>query len=120
MELDGTGHISYVKETVIYASGVAFNLLSLLLPRMGERFYLYSVGAAVFNLIPFAGSDGSGIVYNVAAMLASPTAAQRAQKVLERAFLAAAWLFSVFVNLYGEGSFALLIATVTLIVSSMR
>lgn len=118
--LDGTERISYGKEALIYASGAAFNLLSLLVPNMGETFYVYSVGAALFNLIPFAGSDGSGIVYALSAYFLHPESAHRIKNVLEWTFLIFFWLFAVFLNLTGEGSFALLLAVTAVLLAEMR
>lgn len=120
LRLDGTERISYGKEAIIYASGAIFNLLSLLIPRMGETFYAYSVGAAVFNLLPLSGSDGEGLVYAVGAGLLTPDAAAKLTRVLGRIFLILVWLFAVSVNLTGGGSFALLIAVTAVLLSDIR
>lgn len=117
--LDGTQRIGYVKEAIIYAAGAAFNLLSLLIPGMSEGFYVCSVGAALFNLIPFPGSDGSAIIAALMASVASPIVADKVKNALEQTFLTLIWLFAVYANIDGRGNFALLIAVTVMLVSKM-
>ncbi len=117
--LNGTQRIGYIKEAIIYAAGAAFNLISLLIPGMGDDFYICSVGAAIFNLIPFPGSDGSAIICALTARVSSPKSADRVKNVLEKTFLTLLWLFAVYANFDGRGSFALLGAVTVLLVSKI-
>lgn len=117
--LDGAQRIGYIKEAIIYAAGAAFNLLSLLIPGMGDDFYACSIGAALFNLIPFPGSDGSAVIGALTASVASPKIADKVKNSIEKIFLTLIWLFAVYVNLDGRGSFALLSAVTVLLVSKM-
>ncbi len=120
MALDGTERISYGREAVIYMSGAFANLLSLLIPFMGEPFYVCSVGAAIFNLIPFAGSDGQRLLYTLTSLFISPSVAQKLTNSVSRVFTVALWLFAVTVNLHGEGSFALLLLVTYVLLSYFK
>ncbi len=120
IKLDGTERIGYGAEAVIYAAGAAANLASLLLPRMGQEFYACSLGAAIFNLVPLSGSDGSGIVGAAVSYFWSVRASKRVTDALSLAFAAAIWLYAVSLNLSGRGSLALLLAVTVMLLSSLR
>ncbi len=119
IRLDGTEKISYGREALIYISGPLANLISLLIPQMGDTFYAFSLGAALFNLIPFAGSDGERLICAIMSAHLSPSVSQRLTDALSLSFSVAIWLAAVIMNLYGEGSFALLVAVTLVLLSSI-
>ncbi len=113
--IDGTERIGYVREAAIYAAGAIFNLLSLMIPEMPQDFYLYSLGAAIFNLIPFDGSDGAGVLRALLLCVLQPVAAEKITNLIGTATLLLLWVFAVYMNINGKGSLALLLAVVALL-----
>ena len=121
IEFDGAERMPYYKELLICSGGMIFNLISLFLPFAGELFRAYSIGAAVYNLCPFSGSDGGGIVYITTLYFTKdPFSAERVRRGFEDLFMLILWGGSVYLNLCGKGSFPLLLSVVILIIIRIK
>ncbi len=117
MRVTGTEAMPYLRVIAVYAAGAAFNLASLLIPGMGERFRIYSIGAAVFNLLPLRGSDGEGILRGLLSALFDPLRAERACRAVASVTLCAFWCWAVIYNLRGRGDPAMLLAVIAVIIA---
>lgn len=111
IRFSGGERISYGRELFISSAGVLFNLLTAALPHTGSLFRSYSIGAAMFNLIPVRGSDGDGILGAVLPLLTrSPNTAETLRSVVREAALYVMWCAAIVLNLCGTGNLPLLIA----------
>lgn len=117
LRIYGAETLSYGRVAAVYAGGAAFNLISLLLPGMGERFRLYSVGVAVFNLIPLRGSDGDLIIYTLLSALSDPFRGERIRRAISSFTLLVFWCAAVLVNLTGGGNLPMLLAVTAVIIA---
>ncbi len=117
IRIDGTESLSYGRVIAVCAGGAAFNLISCLIPGMGERFRFYSIGVAAFNLIPLRGSDGDFIVYTLLSAVSDPVLAERIRRKISSAILFLFWCVAVLVNLTGNGDLPLLLAVTSVIIA---
>lgn len=117
MSINGTESLSYVRVIAVCAGGAAFNLISILVPGMGERFRFYSIGVAAFNLMPLRGSDGDLIVYTLLSAVSDPVRAERIRRGISSVTLCVFWCVAVLVNLTGKGDLPMLLAVTAVIIA---
>lgn len=121
LRLDFDNGCGYLGELLIYSGGIIFNLLSLFLPFDSELFRAYTVGAVVYNLLPFSWSDGGGILYLLTLGITdSPYFSSKLQNIAEDVSISFLWLLAVFLNLSGKGSLPLLFSVVILIIMRVK
>ncbi len=115
-----TERLSYPRAAFVYAGGAAANLLAAAAARVGggalSPLCAFSVGAAVFNLLPLPGSDGVGILYSLICCFAGPGAAERISRAAADLGMLAFWVAAVYLSLTGQGGGAALAAAVLMLV----
>ncbi len=111
-----TSALPYSRAAFVYAGGALANLLTAAVFFRVRPLASYSVGAAVFNLLPLPGSDGAGIVSALVALAVDDGA--RADKIVgavSDACLILFWLLAVYLAVTGQGGGAALVFAVLLL-----
>lgn len=112
-----TEAVSYPCAALIYAGGAAANFLTAAFFARVQPLASFSVGAAVFNLLPLPGSDGEGMLYSLLSFcLASSGIAERVVRVVSDSCVLAVWILAVYLSLTGRGGAILLIFAVGMII----
>ena len=108
---------SYPRAFIIYIGGAAANIAAALILRNVYPLSAYCVGAAAFNLLPLPASDGTMIIYTLAAWLTdSPDAAYRISRIATDLTLAAFWVAAVYMSMTGKADILPLIFAVGMLV----
>lgn len=112
--------LSYPRAAIVYAGGAAANLLTAAVFYRSGTFAAFSVGAAVFNLLPLPGSDGVNIISALLSCSRSahddPGHAERIVRAISDAAVFAFWGLAVYISITGRGGMTLLLFAVGLIV----
>ena len=96
--------VSYMRAFIIYIGGAAANIAAALIFRDAIPLSAYCVGAAVFNLLPLPASDGTMIIYTLAAWLTdSPNTSYRISRGVTDLTLVVFWLAAVYMSMTGRG-----------------
>ena len=109
--------LPYGKASFVYAGGAIANLLTAALFFRVTVFAAFSVGAAVFNLLPLPGSDGEMILSALLSrQLDSPDLAFRIVRSVSDFFVFAFWCTAVYLGLVGRGSMTMLVFAIGMVI----
>lgn len=109
--------VSYPRAALIYAGGAAANLMTAVIFSREQPLSVFSVGAAVFNLLPLPGSDGEGILSSLLSFCtASPDIADRVVRSVSDVCVIAIWVAAVYLSLTGRGGALLLMFAIVMMI----
>lgn len=112
-DVDGA---SYMRALAVYAGGCIANIIAAAIFHAHTRFAAYCVGAALFNLLPLDGSDGSMMMYAMLCLVTDDAnKAWRTCRAVCGVTLAVVWVTAVYMALTGRGAELLVIAVLLIV-----
>ncbi len=85
----------------------------------GTTIASFSIGAAVFNLMPLPGADGEMLLASLLPLAVSPVTADRITRTISDVFIILFWCVAVYLCLTGLGGGLLLIFAVGMLISRL-
>ncbi len=107
---------SYMRALAVYAGGCIANIIAAAIFHAHTQFAAYCVGAALFNLLPLDGSDGSMMMYALLCIFTDDAnKAWRTCRAVCGVTLTAVWVAAVYMALTGRGAELLVIAVLLIV-----
>ncbi len=107
---------SYMRALAVYAGGCIANIIAAAIFHAHTQFAVYCVGAALFNLLPLDGSDGSMMMYSMLCLVTDDAnKAWRISRAVCGVTLAVVWVTAVYMALTGRGAELLVIAVLLIV-----
>ena len=117
-------HISYFREMLVCAGGIAFNLIFALFSSLlgfgtseaGKFFIICNISLAIMNLYPISILDGAGILRCVNLMIFDSEKAEKICKTISFIFALILWFFAVYFQMIFSANISLFLISVFLLI----
>ena len=119
-----TKNISYLKEAVVCAGGIIFNLIFAIIIFMLNTskndtlstLFLFNISLALMNLYPISILDGGGIVKSILLSKTRGDVAEKVNKWISFFFSILLWLISVYFQMIFSSNISLLFVSIFLLI----